>query len=255
MSVAGGPDPRTNAQMIEQERRKLGQRLDEVARLCETGLPPSTFYGEMLQRLIESLAAVAGAIWIRTPPGNLQQQFQINLQQTGLDTSEQGRQSHDALLRGVFTGGQPLTLPPHATVGPAEEGRPAPGNPSNCILLLVPIRQNEQVIGLLEVFQGPQRPQSAMQGFLQYMTMMADLAGRYQRNQMVNQLVGQQALWTQLESYARTIHGSLSPTEVSYHIANEGRRLIECDRVCVAIRRRGERARIEAKSLCPFIAR
>ena len=75
MSIGGGPDPRSNAQIIEQERRKLGQRLDEVARLCETGMPASTFYGEMLQRLIESLAAVAGAIYMRTPQGHLQQQF------------------------------------------------------------------------------------------------------------------------------------------------------------------------------------
>ena len=247
--MSAGPDPRTRqAQILEQERHKLGLRLDEVARLCESGVAVSTFYGEMLQRLLESLTAVGGAVWVRTAQGHLQQQFQINVAQTGLDNSDVGKEGHDALLRGAFTGGQPMTLPPHATIGPAEEGRPAPGNPSNCNLLLVPIRQNEQVIGLIEIFQGPHKPINAMNGYIQYMTMMADLAGRYHRNQLVGQLVGQQALWTQLESYARAIHGSLSPTEVAFHVANEGRRLIECDRVCVAVRRRGEKSRIEAVS-------
>ena len=247
--MSAGPDPRTgNAKIIAQERQKLGQRLDEVARLCETGMPASAFYGEVLQRLIESLAAVAGAIWLRTPQGNLQRQFQINIEQTGLDPGEAGRQSHDALLRAAFTAGHPVTLPPRATVGPAEEGRPAPGNPSNCILLLVPVRQNEQVVGLLEIFQESHRPPSAIQGFVSYMVMMAELVGRYQRNQLVNQLVSQQTLWTQLESYARNIHGSLSPTEVAFHVANEGRRLIECDRVCVAVRRSGQKSRVEAVS-------
>ncbi|MFO0929611.1 MAG: hypothetical protein U0736_21705 [Gemmataceae bacterium] len=247
--MSAGPDPRTaNAQLIEQERRRLSQRLDEVARLCESGAPPSVFYGEMLQRLIESLAAVAGCVWLRTPQGNLQQQFQINMQQVGIDTAEESRQSHDTLLRGAFANGQPLHLPPRSFAGPAEDGRPAPGNPTACILLLAPIRQNEQVIGLVEVFQGPNRPSSAVPGFLQYMSLMADLAARYQRNQLVGQLVGQQQLWTQLEGFARAIHASLNPTEVAFQIANEGRRLIECDRVSVAIRRNGEKGRIEAVS-------
>lgn len=247
--MSAGPDPRTaNAQLIEQERRRLSQRLDEVARLCESGAPPTVFYGEMLQRLLESLAAVAGCVWMRTPQGNLQQQFQINMQQVGIDASEESRQSHDALLRGAFSAGQPIHLPPRSNAGPSENGRPAPGNPTGCILLMVPVRQNDQVIGLIEIFQGPTRPSSAVPGFLQYMSLMSDLAARYQRNQLVGQLVGQQQLWTQLEGFARTIHGSLNPTEVAFGVANEGRRLIECDRVCIAIRRRGEKARIEAVS-------
>src|SRR5690242_4119559 len=117
--MSAGPDPRTaNAQLIEQERRRLSQRLDEVARLCETGVPPTTFYQELLQRLLESLAAVAGSVWIRTPQGNLQQQFQINLQQVGLDGSEEARQAHDGILRVAFTNGQPMHLPPHSAMGP-----------------------------------------------------------------------------------------------------------------------------------------
>jgi hypothetical protein len=242
------PDPRTNAQVIEQERRRLSQRLDEVARLSETGVAPAAFYGELLQRLIESLAAAAGSVWIRTPQGNLQQQFQINMQQVGLDSSEEARQSHDALLRVAFTSGEPKHLPPRSAMGPREEGKPTPGNLTGYMLLLVPIKQNDQVVGLIEVFQGANRPAAAVPGFLQYMTLMADQAGRYQRNQLVGQLVGQQQLWTQLEAFARNIHGSLHTTEVAFHVANEGRRLVECDRVSVAVRAGGLKTRIEAVS-------
>src|SRR4051794_39976606 len=210
--MSAGPDPRTNAQVIEEERRRLSKRLDEVARLCESGVAPAAFYGELLQRLLESLAAVAGCVWIRTAQGNLQQQFQINMQQLGLDASEEARQSHDALLRVAFTNAQPMNLPPRSAMGPREEGKPSPGNLTNCLLLLVPIMQNEQVVGLIEVFQGANRPAGAVPGFLQYMGLMADLAGRYQRNQLVGQLVGQQQVWTALEAFARTIHGSLNTT-------------------------------------------
>src|SRR5262249_13079590 len=68
------------------------------------------------------------------------------------------------------------------------------------------------------------------------------------RNQLVGQLVGQQALWAQLETFARQIHSSLNPVEVSYHVAAEGRRLIDCDRVSVANRRGGMQTKIEAVS-------
>ncbi len=87
-----------------------------------------------------------------------------------------------------------------------------------------------------------------MPGFLQYMGLMADLCARYLRNQRMTQLAGQQQLWTQLEAYARQIHGSLNPMEVSYLVANEGRRLIECDRVSIAIRYRPQARKIEAVS-------
>jgi len=250
--MSAGPDPRTNAQVIEQERRRLSQRLDEVARLCEGTLPPGSFYGELLQRLLESLAAVAGSVWIRTPQGNLQQQFQVNMQQAGLD-NDNARSQHDALLRLAFMQPQPMSLPPNSTMGPAEDGRPSPGNPTPYLLLLVPIRQNEQTIGLIEVLQGPNRPAAAVPGFLQYMAMMADLASRYQRNQLVGQLVGQQQLWVQLEAFARAVHSSLNPTEVAFHVANEGRRLIECDRVSVATRKGGTRTAVEAVSGCDVV--
>jgi biotin carboxyl carrier protein len=58
---------------------------------------------------------------------------------------------------------------------------------------------------------------------------------------------GQQQVWTQLEAFSRQIHGSLHPREVCYQVANEGRRLVQCDRVSVAIRQ-GHSTRVEAIS-------
>jgi hypothetical protein len=87
------------------------------------------------------------------------------------------------------------------------------------------------------------------------MTYMAELCSRYQRNQVMGQLTGQQQVWTQMEAFARQVHDSLNPTEVAYHVANEGRRLIECDRVSVAVRYYGSKARIEAVSGADVVER
>ncbi len=231
-----GPDPQVNLQVVEQERRRLGQRLEEVSRLCEADVPPVVFYGELLKRLLESLAAPAGAVWTRTPQGNLQIQYQVNLQQIGLDQSDEVRQAHGELLRLAVAQGKPMDVPPRSGVGAPEEGKPSAGNTTDYLLLIVPILLNDQVTGLIEVWQQPNRPVAAVPGFKQYMHLMAELASRYQRAQMLRQMTGQEQLWTQLETFARQVHGSLKPQEVAFEVANNGRRLIECDRVSVAVR-------------------
>ena len=241
------PESPVNLQVVEQERRRLGQRLDEISRLCEADVPPAVFYGDMLKRLLESLAAPAGAVWTRTAQGNLQTQFQVNLKEIGLDQSDEVRQSHGELLRLAVTQGKPIHLPPRSGVGPAEEGHTPAGNTTDYLLLIVPILLSDQVVGLIEVWQNPTRPTAAVPGFLQYMTLMGELSGRYQRAQMLRQMTGQEQLWTQLETFARQIHGSLNPVEVSYLVANEARRLCECDRVSVAVRY-GRKTSIEAVS-------
>src|SRR4029077_2606524 len=107
-----------------------------------------TFYGEMLKRLLESMAAPAGAVWTRTTQGNLQLQFQVNLKEVGVDRSEEARQSHEELLRLALTKPQQIHLPPRSGAGPAQEGRTAPGNPTDYLLLMVPVLLNDQVVGL-----------------------------------------------------------------------------------------------------------
>src|SRR5262249_44737790 len=127
-------------------------------------------------------------------------------------------------------------------------------NPTDYLLLLVPILMNDGVGGLIEIWQNPNRPLNAVPGFLQYMALMADLCGRYQRNQMLGMMKGQEQVYTQIEAFARDIHSSLNPIEVAYRIANEGRRIIECDRVSVALRY-ARKPRVEAISGADVVER
>lgn len=239
--MSAGPEA-LDRNALENERRKLNVRLEEVSRLCESDIAPSQFYGEMLRRLLESLAAPIGAVWVKTPQGNLQLQFQINLKDAGFDRTDDNRKMHEELLRFALTQNppKPFHLLPHTGLGSTDPNRAAPGNPSDYILLVAPIIVNGTVMGLIEVGQGANRAQNAIPGFLQYATLMADLAARYQRNQTMATMVGQQQLWNQLETFSRQIHGSLTPVDVSYIVANEGRRIIACDRVSVALRQHGD---------------
>jgi hypothetical protein len=245
--VSAGPNPQVDLNILEQTRRQINRLVEEIARLSEQDLSPTDYYGQFLQRVLAAVAAPAGAVWVRTPQGHLQLQYQVNIRQVGLDKSDTERQTHDELLRMCAQLARPQLFPPRSGTGTTEDGKPAPGNPTDYVILIAPILIDKQVAGLIEVWQDADRNPNAQQGFLQFLTRMAELASSYTRNHQLRQMVGQQTLWTQLEAFARQIHSSLNPMEVGYLVANEGRRLIDCDRVSVALRV-GRKARVEAIS-------
>jgi hypothetical protein len=244
--VSTGQD-QNEVNLIEQARRQINRLAEEIAHLSEMDLQPQQYYGEFLQRVLTAIAAPAGAVWLRTPQGNLQLQYHINMQHVGLNRDETSRETHNKLLEEAFKKAQPGLIPPRSGLGPGEGGAASAGNPTDFVILLAPILVDKHLEGIVEIWQDPNRGPDAQRGFLQFLIRMAGLASAYTRNFQLRQMVGQQAVWTQLEAFARQVHGSLNPTEVAYLVANEGRRLVECDRVSVACRF-GKRVKIEAIS-------
>jgi hypothetical protein len=245
-SVNPPQESKLSEQKLEQIRRQINRLFEEVAQLAEQPLEATAFYGEFLPRVLTGLAAPAGVVWGRTGEGHLQIQYQVNLQMAGLDTDEAGRQSHAELLRQTCMQGKPQIVPAHSGGG-ADDGAPTPGNPTDYVILLVPIVVDRIIAGVVEVFQDPRHSPEAMPGFLNFLIRMAGLASVYVRNLQLRQLTGQQQIWLDLEKFSRQIHASLNPAEVAYLVANEGRRLVQCDRLSVAVRD-GRKLAIEAIS-------
>jgi hypothetical protein len=230
-----------------EQARQIKRLVEEIIRLSEQDFPPEDYYREFLKRVLTALEGPAGAVWVRNPQGNFSLQYQINVQEVGLDRSEAGRRSHDELIRQVAFKGQPMVVPANSGQGPADGETPAPGNPTNFVILMVPILVDKQVAGLVEVWQDPRLNPNALRNQTQFLVQVCALATVYTRNHRLRQMVGQEKLWTQLEAFTRQIHATLNPTEVSYLVANEARRLVECDRISVGVRR-GKKAVVEAIS-------
>lgn len=230
---------------LQRKRQQINRLVQEIEQFSESPIGITEYFSEYLQRVLTAIAAPAGVVWLRTPQGHLQLQHQINFAEIGLDRIENGQASHGELLRQTVQQARPRLIPPRS--GPGGDGNAAGANLSSYCVLIAPIVIDKQVAGLLEVWQEPDRPPEAMRGFLRFLSDMTDYASRYLRNTQLRQMYGQQQVWTQLEAYSRQIHGSLNPREVCYHVANEGRRLVQCDRVSVAIRQ-GSSTRVEAIS-------
>jgi hypothetical protein len=232
---------------VEEAQKQAHALLEEIARLSERDLEPADYYGEFLKRVLPAVGGSAGAIWGRTGQGHVHLHYQVNLESVGLDSTAVGRKSHEELLRQAFSQARPLYLPPHSSPGTSEGEKPKAGNPTASVILLVPVVVDREVVGLLEVWQSPTFPPSTVNVHVQFLVRMASLASAYLRNHQRREVIGQQRLWTHLETFARHIHSSLSPAEVAYTIVNEARRLVGCDRISVAMRR-GRRTAVEAIS-------
>ncbi len=231
--------------------KKLSKQIDltfeSVAKLSGSAIPPTDFFQQFLKLTVDGINGVAGAIWLRTPQGFLQLQCMHHFEKLGLDDKKGARQTHNELLRRAFQMGRGLILEPFARLTP-EEGLLA-ANMTNFMAILAPILlEDGQSLGLLEVFLEPFVDQRIQPTFMNYVIQMAGYASNYQRNGNIRKSAGEEKAWTQLESFARLIHSSLEPAEVAFQIAKEGKRLIACDRVCVAVRRNDRKSRIEAVS-------
>lgn len=240
MSTTG---PQTiDPQATDKAWEEIRQLVDEVARLSQTATTPHDFYAGLLDRVVAALAGIGGAVWINQPNGVPEVDYQLALDQVGLNV-DAAKQVHRQLLVAVMQKREAIFVPPHA--GLSEDGPKL--NPSEYLLLLAPLIVEDQVLGVVEVFKRPTGLPSARKGYLRFLTQMCILAGEFHKNHQLRILKQRQTVWGEFENFTRAVHASLSDRQTCYILANEGRRFIDADRVSTAITR-GRKSRVEAIS-------
>ena len=217
-------DPSVLAQSDVQIRILLG----EITQLSQRDIAPEEFHAEFLRRAVDVLSAVGGALWI-FDGNNLALAYQINfkeLQLQGDNTEKHTRLLYQMLRRSETA----MLLPPHSGEGDDELG-----NPTDHLLIFGPIRTELETVGLVEIIHRSDASPAAQKNFTQFLAQMCRYATDYYKNRQLRHFGERQNLWTVLEDFTRTIHQSLDPRRTAYAVANEGRRLIDCDRVSVAL--------------------
>ncbi len=239
--------------------RQIEEAFEAASKLAGSALAPADFYQQFLNRTLSAIDAPAGAVWLRTPQGFLQIACQVNLEKVGLENRRGGRQCHNEVLRQVFQAAppRPLMLEPNGRLapnqgppaGPAGDAGVPAANLTDYFALFAPIvTPDKQSLGVLEVFQDPALDPKIYPTFLNYTFQMAGYASQYHQFSNARNTTGIERTFTQVETFARLVHGTLDPTEVAYHVANEGRKLVECDRLCVGVRHARKKVTVEAVS-------
>ncbi len=239
------PDP----DAVQRAKREIQGIVQQIAELSRQDIAPERFYEEFLSKVVSALAAAGGAVWTMSDAGQLQLNYQINLRSTGLVENPIGQEQHGRLLTRALTESDGVLIAPHsgATGGADTDDEHAAANPTDYLLVMSPVHNDQGVQGVVEVFQRPGARPATQRGYLRFMQQTCELAGDYLRSRRLAHLADKQSLWEQLESFTRTAHQNLDVRESAYTIANEGRRLIGCDRVTVAVQY-GGRVVLEAIS-------
>ncbi len=237
------PEETIDPGLLEQTKNQIRKLVAEIADLAESDIQPAEFHVEFLNRAVAAVAASGGAFWMLDGRGSLKLQHQLEFRLTGLLDGRAKTQPHDALLGCMIQASQPQIIPPGATI----EGFPNASNSTPFALIIAPLMVDKQVVGLIEILMDPTRRAAQQKSTLRFVGDLCDLAGNYLKNRQMRQMMSQQRLWNQLEGFTHQVHGSLDLKETAYAVANDGKRLVGCDRLSVALKI-GGRVMVEAVS-------
>jgi len=230
-------------QLINETKNQIRVLVQEIRDLAASDCSPEQFYQGFLARTTGALASVGGAIWLKNPQGQLQLEYHVNLAQTELsdDTAAQAR--HSKLIEQLIQDGQPTVIPPNT--GSDNEQQAA--NPTQYLLVVGPLSTENEVDGLVEIFQRPGGGPTTQRGYLRFLVQMCEIASGFLKNQRLKEFSDEQDTWRQLEQFIRSIHCGLDTKQTIYTLANEARRFAKCDRVSIAMKS-GRRCKIQAVS-------
>ncbi len=226
-----GVEPITGILTESQATLEIDALLGEIAEHARSTETERDFYKNVLRRIIPALDAHGGAVWKLSRNSFPKLRCHINAPEEQLTGSSETRRSHDQLLECLRESGKPAILKP---VGHSN-GRPGPKNPTDYLLFLCPVTRSNSETTVLEVFQRPNVHRDAQRAHLRFLSAVGELFEEFFRNQRLRSLESQQSFWSNFEVFLRRLHADLKPRATAYLIANDGRYLLGCDRLSVAL--------------------
>ncbi|HAH43696.1 MAG TPA: hemolysin D, partial [Planctomycetaceae bacterium] len=88
-------------------------------------------------------------------------------------------------------------------------------------------------VGLLEIIHQRPRSFSAQEGYVRFISALCEISEDFCQQSQLQKLRELEALWEQFERFSEHVHLHLNTEQTAFIIANEGRILIDCDRLSV----------------------
>ena len=206
---------------------KMAQIQAELQRLADSDASAEQFFKEFLLRVMDAVDAIGASAWALSRQGLLAKLSEVG--ESPADDKENApaaRQRLQCLLK-VLHGGTPHLQPPR---------------------LFSPLLHGNNCVGALELTfpENVSAPQVEVK--LQFVSDLSTFASRYLARQVRAEPTADHPEFVdRLEQFVLRLGRHVTSEHVAMTVANEGRQLLGCDRVSVAMRR-GEQARVLAVS-------
>ncbi len=213
---------------LNKARERVLALARQIEDLSHSETDEATYFPEFLKRLLSAVGAPAGVIWMKGPGGNVNPKCEQGLALTGYREAPDADKLNAGLLSDVFQNGQS-----NMYGGGERADKPTP---TNHLYVLSPILNGKDCVGVVEVFQRPDTDPRARPGYLQFIEQMCGYASRYVKlRQEGTQEAPPADFWREFNRFSVDLQRSLNIKEVAATAANDGRQLIRCDRVSVAV--------------------
>jgi hypothetical protein len=214
---------------VQQARDRVLEMARQIEDLSHSATPPETFFPEFLRLLVTSLGARAGAVWMLEGGSRMSLNCDIRFSETGIRDKPQAVHANDRLLTDTIATGQAAAVSPDD----ATAERPCP---ANFLIIMAALQIGEDCIGVVEVFQRSDAPREARAGYLQFVEQMAGHASRYlERRQTQSSPDDAGKFLVDFEQFVLQLQRGENVEQVAATTANDGRQLLGCDRLSVAM--------------------
>lgn len=225
-------------------QERLRQLMAAIGQLARSDASPEEFLTRLLPPLVETFGgAVAAAVWLTSESGTPQLAAHVRLEPHVAAELADPERPHGRLIARLLASGQTALVGPQSL----SEDQPPVGNPTAYQLLMAPLTHDRRAVGQVELFITSSAPLEHQGGNLKLLARLCNVASEWFKNRAWREVLTRHSHATEIEQFARRVHDSLDSQSVAYCVANEGRRLIGCDRVSIVLRR-GGRSRVVAVS-------
>lgn len=211
---------------VDSARQQILALVREIDLLADSKASPDLFYPEFLKRVATALGADAAVVWLLDGQQQLSLKHFVQRMPLGIFEDAQVRRHYDGLLREALQSGGVRVYRPG-------DSR-AEGVPTQHVLIVGALQQGTKPLGVLQILQRTEAPESARAGYLQFVEQMCAYVPRYIRG--LEQSTAALDPGKELQDLRRVLldlHGSLSVAEVASVAANDGAKFLGCDRVTV----------------------
>ena len=221
-----------NTEKLKDEVRQAVRGLAEFSRTADN-------YGQFCERVLDDVVRITGAhgalLWemkqSNSPPALSGFSGQAPDDQARAILSPKN-ENHTSMLMEVIGKKQPVGLTSDAFTGPVDPEAPVTSLPF--LMLFAPVvNRKQECYGTLELVQRGNIGKSAQEGYLRFLSQIAQLFQRWHEHRDLNQLSASADKWSHKVDFINEVHQSIDTKETAYAIANEARRLLKADRVSV----------------------
>jgi multidrug efflux pump subunit AcrA (membrane-fusion protein) len=243
--MMAAPLPTSGAPLELQTWQELEEVFARLGQLARSPVAPQEFYRTVLDQSVRALSADGGAVWLRAASGTLQLAVQTGRAAGAATRDEQAqREGHVVSVSPQSTSdsSDALNLTGHVIVfGPikslTDEPQKATAEKAKASVTLA----------IIEIWMRSDASPAVYRGCEQFLMGVCDVAADYHVFEERRRLVDEDHHRTELLGLGKRTHRQLKLSSTAYEVANEGRRVLDCDRLSVLMGS-GRRCRLLATS-------